>query len=111
MPIMTLSFVIMAQMVRMSRAALVTQLEILYVEMAILKGARPARIVLSHALPNALGPIVNAVALSLPAPRRRHHRRDHLQLSRPGEADGRRRLDARHAARPGLCHDPLAPGI
>ncbi len=33
--------------------------------MAVLKGARPARIVLSHALPNALGPIVNAVALSL----------------------------------------------
>ena len=65
MPIMTLSFVIMAQMVRMSRAALVTQLELSYVEMAVLKGARPARIVLSHALPNALGPIVNAVALSL----------------------------------------------
>jgi peptide/nickel transport system permease protein len=65
MPIMTLSFVIMAQMVRMSRAALVTQLESSYVEMAVLKGARPARIVLSHALPNALGPIVNAVALSL----------------------------------------------
>ena len=65
MPIMTLSFVIMAQMVRMSRAALVTQLESSYVEMAVLKGARPARIVLAHALPNALGPIVNAVALSL----------------------------------------------
>ena len=65
MPIMTLSFVIMAQMVRMSRAALVTQLDSSYVEMAVLKGARPARIVLSHALPNALGPIVNAVALSL----------------------------------------------
>lgn len=65
MPIMTLSFVIMAQMVRMSRAALVTQLDSSYVEMAVLKGARPVRIVLSHALPNALGPIVNAVALSL----------------------------------------------
>jgi peptide/nickel transport system permease protein len=65
MPILTLSFVIMAQMARMSRAALVTQLDSSYVEMAILKGARPVRIVLSHALPNAIGPIVNAVALSL----------------------------------------------
>ena len=33
--------------------------------MAVLKGAAPARIVLRHALPNAIGPIANAVALSL----------------------------------------------
>jgi peptide/nickel transport system permease protein len=33
--------------------------------MARLKGLRPARVVLVHALPNAAGPIVNAVALSL----------------------------------------------
>jgi peptide/nickel transport system permease protein len=33
--------------------------------MAILKGARPIRVVLRHALPNAIGPIANAVALSL----------------------------------------------
>ena len=31
----------------------------------VLKGAAPARIVLRHALPNAIGPIANAVALSL----------------------------------------------
>ena len=30
-----------------------------------LKGATPARMVLFHALPNAVGPIANAVALSL----------------------------------------------
>ncbi|MGO7624088.1 ABC transporter permease subunit, partial [Rhizobium ruizarguesonis] len=35
------------------------------VEMALLKGASRPRIVFRHALPNALGPIVNAVALSL----------------------------------------------
>jgi peptide/nickel transport system permease protein len=29
------------------------------------RGARPARIVLTHALPNAVGPIANAIALSL----------------------------------------------
>jgi peptide/nickel transport system permease protein len=65
MPVMTLSFVVIAQMARMSRAALLTTLSSSYVEMAVLKGARPARVVLRHALPNAIGPIVNAVALSL----------------------------------------------
>ena len=33
--------------------------------MAVLKGVRPVRLVLRHALPNAIGPIANAVALSL----------------------------------------------
>jgi peptide/nickel transport system permease protein len=33
--------------------------------MALLKGASRSRMVLVHALPNALGPIANAVALSL----------------------------------------------
>ena len=65
MPVVSRSFVVMAQMARMSRAALIGTLDSSYVEMAVLKGARPARIVLRHALPNALGPIVNAVALSL----------------------------------------------
>lgn len=65
LPVMTLSFVIVAQMARMTRAALINVLGSSYVEMAVLKGARPARVVLRHALPNALGPIVNAIALSL----------------------------------------------
>jgi len=65
MPVITLSFVIVAQMARMTRAALIGTLGSSYVEMAVLKGARPMRIVLRHALPNALGPIANAVALSL----------------------------------------------
>ena len=65
MPVVSLSFVVMAQMARMSRAALIGTLDSSYVEMARWKGAGPARIVLRHALPNALGPIVNAVALSL----------------------------------------------
>ena len=65
MPVLSLSFVVMAQMARMCRAALINTLDASYVEMARLKGAGPARIVLRHALPNALGPIVNAMALSL----------------------------------------------
>jgi peptide/nickel transport system permease protein len=65
MPVMTLCFVIVAQMARMTRAAVIDQLRQPYVDMAMLKGVGPARIVLVHALPNALGPIANAVALSL----------------------------------------------
>jgi peptide/nickel transport system permease protein len=65
MPVFTLCCVIVAQMARMTRAAVSDQLDAPYVEMARLKGAGPVRIVLRHALPNAVGPIANAVALSL----------------------------------------------
>ena len=65
MPVMTLSFVIVALMARMTRAAVIEQLDKPYVEMAILKGTGPVRAALFHALPNAIGPIVNAIALSL----------------------------------------------
>jgi peptide/nickel transport system permease protein len=65
MPVATLCFVVVAQMARMTRAAVIDQLSASYVEMAVLKGARPARVALRHALPNAIGPIANAVALSL----------------------------------------------
>ncbi|MDM8355823.1 ABC transporter permease [Pandoraea communis] len=65
MPVMTLCCVIVAQMARMTRAAVIDQLSSSYVEMAVLKGASPIRIVWRHVLPNAVGPIANAVALSL----------------------------------------------
>lgn len=65
MPVMTLSFVIVALMARMTRAAVIDELEKPYVEMAVLKGIGPVRAALFHALPNAIGPIVNAIALSL----------------------------------------------
>ncbi len=65
LPVATLSLAIFAQMARMTRAALVNILSSSYVEMAALKGVRPIRLVLRHALPNALGPVANAVALSL----------------------------------------------
>ena len=65
LPVMTLCCVIVAQMARMTRAAVIDQLNSSYVEMARLKGVRPIRMALTHALPNAVGPIVNAVALSL----------------------------------------------
>jgi peptide/nickel transport system permease protein len=65
LPVLSLGSVIMAQMLRMSRAAVIDQLAAAYIEMVRLKGASAARTVLFHALPNAIGPIANAVALSL----------------------------------------------
>jgi peptide/nickel transport system permease protein len=65
LPVMTLTFVIVAQMARMTRAALVDVLSSSYIEMARLKGASRARTVVWHALPNAIGPIANAIAFSL----------------------------------------------
>ncbi len=65
LPVITLSFVVIAQIARMTRAALINVLDSAYIEMAVLKGVRPVRLVLRHALPNVLGPVVNAVALSV----------------------------------------------
>lgn len=65
MPVICLSCVVVAQMIRMTRAAVCDALDSSYVEAARLKGVCPRRLVLGHALPNAIGPIVNAVALSL----------------------------------------------
>ena len=64
MPVLALGFVVVAQMARMTRAAVIAQLDQPYAEMARLKGVGPVRLVLRHALPNAAGPIANAVALS-----------------------------------------------
>jgi peptide/nickel transport system permease protein len=52
-------------MTRMTRVALIGQLDTPFVEMAVLKGLGRREVVLHHALPNALGPIANAVAMSL----------------------------------------------
>jgi len=65
LPVLSLGSVIVAQMLRMTRAAVIDQLAAPYIEMVRLKGATAGRTVLFHALPNAIGPIANAVALSL----------------------------------------------
>lgn len=65
LPVMTLCFVITAQMARMTRAAMADELSTSYIEMARLKGLSTFRIAIIHALPNAVGPIANAIALSL----------------------------------------------
>jgi peptide/nickel transport system permease protein len=49
----------------MTRAAVLNVLSQPYIEMAILKGLSRGRIILVHALPNAIGSIVNLIALTL----------------------------------------------
>ncbi|MFD3230312.1 ABC transporter permease [Rahnella aceris] len=65
LPVMTLCCVVVAQMARMTRAAIVNQMDSPYLEMTVLKGVSPLRAMLRHALPNAVGPIANAISLSL----------------------------------------------
>ena len=65
LPMITLVLSMLAHMTRMTRAAVLDVLKSAYVEMALLKGAPKRIIILRHALPNALGPIVNVVALNL----------------------------------------------
>jgi peptide/nickel transport system permease protein len=65
LPIIVLVIVISAQMIRMTRAGILNVLHSPYIEMAILKGVPRKRIILRHALFNAIGPIVNVIALNL----------------------------------------------
>ena len=65
LPALTLTLVVLAHMMRMTRAAIVNLMASPYIEMAKLKGLSPARIILVHALPNALAPIINVVAINI----------------------------------------------
>lgn len=65
LPSLTLTLVIVAHMMRMTRAAIINLLASPYIEMARLKGIGKARIILHHALPNAWAPIVNVIAFNL----------------------------------------------
>jgi peptide/nickel transport system permease protein len=65
LPILTLTTSVVAHMARMTRAAIINVMTSPYIEMAILKGVPRRRIVLRHALLNAVGPVVNVVALNL----------------------------------------------
>ena len=65
LPALTLTLAVTAQMMRMTRAAIINLLASPYIEMARLKGMSPMRIIVKHALPNALAPIINVIALNL----------------------------------------------
>lgn len=65
LPALTLTLVIIAHMMRMTRAAIISLLASPYIEMARLKGIPKSRVIWHHALPNAWAPIVNVIALNL----------------------------------------------
>lgn len=67
LPAATLIVVSLAQMMRMTRAAILNVMSMPYIEMAKLKGAGRVRIVFRHALPNAASPIVTVILLNLAA--------------------------------------------
>jgi len=65
LPALTLVLVIVAHMMRMTRAAIINLLASPYIEMARLKGVPAWKVITRHALPNAWAPIINVVALNL----------------------------------------------
>ncbi|MDF3363051.1 MULTISPECIES: ABC transporter permease [unclassified Sulfitobacter] len=65
LPAMTLTLIVLAYMMRMTRAAILNLLALPYIEMAHLKGMKRWRVIAVHALPNALAPIINVIALNL----------------------------------------------
>jgi peptide/nickel transport system permease protein len=65
LPCATLTLVVLAHMMRMTRAAIIGVMSSPYIEMAQLKGVSPLKIVFRHALPNALSPIINVVVVNL----------------------------------------------
>jgi len=64
LPAATLTLVV-AHMMRMTRAAITNLLASPYIEMAALKGIARRRIIVRHALPNAWAPIINVIVINL----------------------------------------------
>ncbi|MBC7359925.1 MAG: ABC transporter permease [Desulfacinum sp.] len=65
LPCMTLTMVVAAHMMRQTRASIINILGAPFIEMAKLKGMKRLRVVVVHAFPNALSPVINVVALNL----------------------------------------------
>lgn len=65
LPAATLTLVVLAHMMRMTRAAILNVMQSAYIETAELKGISSLRIIAAHALPNAIAPIANVVMLNL----------------------------------------------
>jgi len=65
LPALTLTLVVVAHMMRMTRASIINLLASPYIEMANLKGMTRGHIITRHALPNAWAPIVNVIVINL----------------------------------------------
>ncbi len=65
LPIAVLTLVVLAHMMRMTRAAILNVMQSAYIETAELKGLSSFKVIYRHALPNAIAPIVNVVMLNM----------------------------------------------
>lgn len=65
LPAITLVPVVMAHMMRMTRASIISLMFSPFIEMAQMKGLSKFRVIVYHALPNALSPIINVIVINL----------------------------------------------
>jgi peptide/nickel transport system permease protein len=65
LPVIVLVLVVLAHMMRMTRAAILNVMQSAYIETAELKGVSPIMVIWRHAFPNAIAPVVNVVMLNL----------------------------------------------
>lgn len=65
LPVIVLVLVVLAHMMRMTRAAVLNVMQSAYIETAELKGLGPMTVIWRHALPNAIAPIISVVVLNL----------------------------------------------
>jgi len=65
LPVATLVIVVAPYVARIMRASMVEVLESDYVEMARLKGLPEGTVLVRHALPNAIGPVFQVIAINL----------------------------------------------
>ncbi len=65
LPVLVLVLVVLAHMMRMTRAAILNVMQSAYIETAELKGLSPMRVIWRHALPNAVAPIISVVVINL----------------------------------------------
>ena len=65
LPAVTLTLLVTAHMLRMTRSSVLSIMSQPYIEMAFLKGLPRTRVIVHHALPNAAAPIVAVIALNL----------------------------------------------
>ena len=65
LPVTVLTLVVLAHMMRMTRAAILNVMQSAYIETAELKGLSAFNVIFRHAFPNAISPIVNVVMINL----------------------------------------------
>jgi len=65
LPVAVLTLVVLAHMMRMTRAAILNVMQSAYIETAELKGLTTFTVIRKHAFPNAIAPIVNVVMINL----------------------------------------------